>query len=311
VNQNEPLSHEAVAEGHKSGFVAVIGRPNVGKSTLMNTLLRQKIAIVTPRPQTTRIRQLGIITQPEYQVVFVDTPGMIQPRHKLDEYMMQVAVSALDDAEIVLWMVDASDDPGPGDREIARQLGTLGEKVTLILGMNKSDLLAAHDVLPRTEAYRALLPDAQWLLFSASQNAGCDELLQMIIDALPEGPRYYPPDQITDLYLRDMAAELIREQAMRQLREEIPHGVAVQVDEYKERPNGTTYIHATIFVERKNHKAIVIGAKGAQLRRLGVAARQEIEKLIEGKLFLELWVKVEPNWRSNSRSLKRLGYSHE
>jgi len=305
------VSSEMVADGHKSGFVAVVGRPNVGKSTLMNVLLNQKIAIVSPRPQTTRIRQLGIITQPEYQIIFVDTPGMMKPRHKLGEFMMDIALAALDDAEIVLWLVDASEEPGPGDQAIAQQLATLGDQVTLILGMNKVDLLAAHEVLPRTAAYRALLPEAQWILFSATRASGCDELLQMIIDALPEGPRYYPVDQITDLYVRDLAAELIREQVMNQLRDEIPHGVAVQVDEYKERPNGTVYIHATIFVERSNHKRIVIGTKGVQLRSLGVAARQEIENLIEGKVFLELWVKVEPNWRRNAKSLKRLGYSRE
>jgi GTP-binding protein Era len=309
--EESSIPSETIADGHKSGFVAVVGRPNVGKSTLMNVLLKQKVAIVSPRPQTTRTRQLGIITQPEYQIIFVDTPGMMNPRHKLDEYMMEVALAALDDAEIVLWLVDASDEPGPGDRAIAQQLATLGDQVTVILGMNKGDLLAAHEVLPRTEAYRALLPAAQWILFSATQSRGRDELLQMIIDALPEGPRYYPPDQITDLYVRDIAAELIREQVIQQLRDEIPHGVAVQVDEYKERPNGVTYIHATIYVERSNHKRIVIGAKGAQLRRLGVAARQEIENLVEGKVFLELWIKVEPNWRRNAKSLKRLGYSRE
>ncbi len=298
-------------EGHKSGFVAVVGRPNVGKSTLVNALMGQKIAIVTPRPQTTRIRQLGIVTEPHYQMVFVDTPGMMKPRHKLDEFMVETAVDSLENADVVLWLVDGSQMPGPGDKAIARQLAGLNEAVKLILGINKSDQLAPERVLPHTDAYRALVPQADWVLFSALQGNGRDELRQMLVDALPEGPRYYPTDQVTDLYVRNLVAELIREQIMLQLRDEVPYGVAVQTDEYKERPNGTTYISANIFVERDSHKRILIGAKGTQLRRLGAAARKEIEALIEGKVFLDLWVKVEAKWRRNERALKRFGYSSD
>ena len=240
-------------EGHKSGFVAVVGRPNVGKSTLINAFLEQKIAIVTPKPQTTRIRQLAIVTQPGYQIIFMDTPGMMKPRHKLDQFMMDAALSSLAEAEAVLWLVDASTLPGAGDRAIARQLAALNTAVPIIIAMNKSDLLAADRVLPHSEAYRELLPDASWLLFSALNGNGRDDLLQLIVDALPEGPRYYPADQITDLYLRDMAGELIREQIMLQLRDEIPYGTAVQVKEYKERENGILYIGATIFIEDVGH----------------------------------------------------------
>lgn len=305
----EQLTGFDVPEGHKSGVVALVGRPNVGKSTLMNAFMQQKIAIVTPRPQTTRTRQLGILTEPHFQVIFVDTPGLMQPRHKLDAFMVQTAVETLQDADVILWLVDASEEVGAGDRAIAQQLASLGTAVPIILAMNKSDLLSAAEVLPRTEAYRALLPDAQWILFSATQGNGRDELFQMIINALPEGPRYYPPEQITDLFERDIAAELIREQVMLQLRDEVPYGVAVQIEEFKERENDVTYISATIFTERESHKQIIIGAKGSQLRELGSAARKEIEELIGGKVFLELWVKVEPRWRRNEKALKRFGYS--
>jgi GTP-binding protein Era len=312
-DQNEKIGSESAeyetAEGHKSGIVAVVGRPNVGKSTLVNAFLRQKIAIVTPRPQTTRTRQLGIITAEDYQIIVADTPGMMSPRHKLDEYMMETAVEALKDADVVLWLVDASDEPGPGDQLIADQLETLADEVAIILAINKADLLAPDEVLPRTEAYRALLPDAEWLLFSATEGDGREKLLQMLVDALPLGPRLYPADQITDVYTRDIAAELIREQIMLRLRDEIPYGVAVKVDDFKERSKNLIYIHATIHVERAAHKQIVIGAKGSMLRKLGTSARKEIEALVERKVYLELWVKVEPNWRRNAKALKRLGYA--
>lgn len=298
-------------ESHKSGFVAVVGRPNVGKSTLINAFLGQKIAIVTPRPQTTRIRQLGILTEADYQMVFVDTPGIMQPRHKLDEFMVATAVDALNDADVVLWLVDGSEMPGPGDKAIAAQLAELDDNVRLVLGINKGDQLAIEQVLPHTEAYRQLAPDAPWILFSALHGNGRDELLQMLVEALPEGPRYYPADQVTDLYLRDIVAELIREQIMLQLRDEIPYGVAVQTEQYKERENNVTYIGANIFVERDSHKRIVIGAKGSQLRQIGTAARREIESFLQGKVFLDLWVKVEPKWRRNERVLKRFGYSSD
>lgn len=307
IDDFERLDHEP--EGHKSGFVAVVGRPNVGKSTLINAILGQKIAIVTPRPQTTRIRQLGILTEPDFQMVFMDTPGIMKPRHKLDEFMVETAVDALNDADVVLWLVDGSQLPGPGDKAIADQLAELDENVRLVLGINKGDLLAIEQVLPHTEAYQALVPDADWILFSALQGNGRDELLQILVKALPEGPRYYPADQVTDLYLRDIAAELIREQVMLQMRDEIPYGVAVQIEEFKERDSGVTYIGANIFIERDSHKRIIIGTKGAQLRKIGAAARQEIESFLESKVFLDLWVKVEPKWRRNERILKRFGYS--
>lgn len=309
MNENTPSTNYETAETHRSGFVAVIGRPNVGKSTLINGLLQEKINIVSPRPQTTRSRQLGILTTDDYQIVFMDTPGLMQPRHKLDEFMVETAVDSLNEADIVLWLVDGSEPVGSGDRAIAQQLNSLDPAIPIILAINKSDITPLEKVIPYTEAYRALLPQASWIFFSAQTGNGRNELRDLLVQALPQGPRYYPADQVTDSYVRDMAAEFIREQVMLQLRDEIPYGVAVQVDQFKERPNGTTYIAATIFVERDNHKRIVIGAKGSQLRQIGAAARKEIEALVGGKVFLELWVKVAPKWRRNEQALKRLGYS--
>ncbi|UCC51980.1 MAG: GTPase Era [Anaerolineaceae bacterium] len=303
------IDENEIPDGFKSGFVTLVGRPNVGKSTLMNAFLHQKIAIVTPRPQTTRTRQLGIITEPNYQMIFIDTPGIMKtPRHKLDEFMLESAVKTLSDADVVLWLVEGNQAPGPEDRAIAEKLTVL-KLTSVILGINKSDTLAPSEVLPRSEAYRSLLPNAKWILFSALRHDGLPELLQMLVDELPEGPLYYPPDQITDAYLRDIAAEMIREQIMLQLREEIPYGTAVQILEFKERTNGTTYINANIIVDRDSHKRIVIGRNGEQLRQIGAAARKEIEIMLDGKVFLELWVKVQPKWRRDEHSLRRLGYS--
>lgn len=303
------LDESDLPEGHRSGLVVVAGRPNVGKSTLMNAFLKQKLAIVSPRPQTTRTRQLGIITRPEYQMIFIDTPGLTRPRHKLDEYMVGAAEESLRDGDVILWLVDASEPPGTSDSIIAKTLQGLPEEIGIILGLNKADLVPPEKVIERTESYRALLPRAGWLLFSALNGDGLDALLQMLVASLPEGPRFYPADQTTDVFVRDIAAELIREQIFLQMRDELPYGTAVKVNEFKERENDLTYIQATIFVERENHKKIIIGVKGKQLRKIGAAARKEIEELIEGKAYLDLWVKVDPNWRRNEQALKRLGYS--
>jgi GTP-binding protein Era len=306
----DSLSDDDIPEGHKSGFIAVVGRPNVGKSTLMNALLGQKVAIVTHRPQTTRKNQLGILTRPEYQIIFVDTPGLTKPRHKLDEFMVGEADDTLHDADIVLWLVEANQAPGAGDRFIARTIRSLPDNIQIVLGINKADLLSPAEILERTDAYRAHVPDAGWILFSALHGDGLQALLEMLINALPEGPRYYPSDQTTDSYERDIAAELVREQIFLQMREEVPYGTVVVVEQFKERENGVTYIGATIFVERENHKRMLIGRKGEQLRKIGTAARREIEELIQGRVFLELWVKVAPHWRHNEQALKRFGYSH-
>jgi GTP-binding protein Era len=281
----------------------------VGKSTLLNAFLGQKIAIVTPRPQTTRVRQLGILTTGQYQIVFVDTPGLLQsPRHKLDEVMVETVREAYRDADVVLWLVDAGAAPGPDDRALGEKLHALGSETPVILGLNKNDLLSPEQVMPRIEAYRALLPEAPWLLISALEGRGQEELLAMIVSALPLGPRFYPADLVTETYVRDIAGELIREQLLLQLKEEVPYGTTVQVDEFKERDNGVTYIRATVFVERESHKAIVIGRKGSQLQQIGADARKGIENLLGSPVYLDLWVKAEPKWRQDERALERFGY---
>lgn len=300
------------ASTYKSGFVTFVGRPNVGKSTLFNAYMQQKLAIVSPRPQTTRTRMMGIITEPDYQMIFLDTPGLIKPRHKLDEYMVETAVSTLEDADVILYLVDASEPVGAGDRAIAKQLASLASHTKIILAMNKGDLLSFEDILPRTTEYRDLFPQADdWILFSATEGNGRDELLQMLIDALPLGPQYYPEEQLTDVFIRDIAGEMVREQIFLQLRDEIPYGTAVTVDEFKARDNGVTYINATIYIERDAHKRIIIGKNGRQLQQIGKAARKEIEALLDGKVFLELFVKVEPKWRRNEYKLNQLGYKRE
>lgn len=297
--------------GHRSGFAAVVGRPNVGKSTLTNTFMRQKIAAVTPRPQTTRVRQLGIITEPDYQLILVDTPGLIrEARHELDSFMLDAAADALRDADVVLWLVDANERPGENDAQTAERLAGLPAETPLLLVLNKADLAPPVDLETNSEAYGALLPRAEPRPISALTGAGVEELLQRIVSLLPEGPRYFPPEQVTDAFEREIAAELIREQLMLQLRDEVPYSTAVQVREFKERDNGTTYIAADVYVERDSQKGIVIGKGGSQLRALGEAARKEIEReLVNGKVFLELRVKVEPNWRRDERSLQSFGYS--
>ena len=311
-DQLPDLNPDATPEDHKSGFVAVIGRPNVGKSTLINALMQQKIAIVSPRPQTTRMRQLGIITEPTHQIIFVDTPGFIRdPRHRLDEYMVEVVIEALGDADAIVWMVDGSEWPTATDHAIGEKLALLPPERPVILAINKIDAIEPEHVVERGNAFHAILPDVPWLMFSAEKRAGTDELHALIVEALPLGPRYYPADQITDAYVRTISAELVREQILLQLRDEIPHAVAVLVTEFKERENGVTYIGATIYVERDTHKKIIIGKGGAQLRSIGAAARKEIETVVEGRVFLELWIKVEPKWRRNDRMLKQLGYAGE
>ncbi|MEZ4519954.1 MAG: GTPase Era [Chloroflexota bacterium] len=294
---------------HRSGFVALVGRPNVGKSTLMNALMRQRIAAVSARPQTTRTRQLGIITAPDYQIVFQDTPGIIQqPRHKLDEFMLATALETLEDADIVLWLVDLSENPGRIERDIAGKLAELPESTRVLIALNKVDLVDTADVLSQTEGYTSLLPRAEWLHLSALTNEGIDLLLQKLVDNLPEGPRYYPVEQTTDVFMRDIAAEFIRAQIMAHMEDEIPYGTAVVVREFKERPNGVTYIGADVYVERANHKSMVIGSGGSQLKQIGAAARKDLEELVGGKVYLDLWVKVEPNWRRNEHLLKQFGY---
>ncbi len=300
---------ETVPPGHRSGFVAVIGRPNVGKSTLMNQLLGHKVAIVSPRPQTTRTCIRGILTRPDAQIIFVDTPGLHKPLHKLGEVMVAAAASAIPDADVVLFVVDVSVMPTEEDQMIARMIRQRTSH-PVILVLNKMDLLPPERVKLHTEAYWALVPDhAGWMMTIATEAVNLDKLLDMVIAHLPEGPRYYPGDLITDQTEREIAAELIREQVLRFTREEVPHSVAVVVEEYKERETGGVYIAATIYVEKESQKGILIGAGGQMLRRIGTAAREEIERMVGGKVYLDLWVKVSKNWRRDLRRVRRMGYT--
>ncbi|MBN1287774.1 MAG: GTPase Era [Anaerolineae bacterium] len=302
------LDHERLPPGHRSGFVAVIGRPNVGKSTLMNAYLGEKVAIVSPKPQTTRLRQLGILTLPEAQIIFVDTPGIHDPRHKLGEFMVGVAIEALADADLILFVVDLAVPPTGEDRQIAALLERQASGVPVLLAMNKLDIVPVERLTENVAAFQELCPDADWTTFSATTGQGRDDLLQRIIGALPEGPRYYPPDQLSDMNLRDIVAEVVREKALLHLHEEVPHSVAVLVSEFKERSENLTYIEATIFVERESQKGILIGSRGSMLRSIGKDARAEIEDLLHTKVYLELWVKVLKNWRKDEDALRRLGY---
>lgn len=298
----------AVPEGHQSGFVAVIGRPNVGKSTLMNRYVGQKVAIVSSKPQTTRNRILGILTREGFQIIFVDTPGIHRPLHRLGEIMVSTATSAIPDADVVLFMVDVSVPPQEEDEMIARIL----EKQTdapVILVLNKMDLLSPEKVDPHTKAYWNLAPfHDEWMMTVATEGGNLDELLDRILAFLPEGPRYYPRDYITDQTEREIVAELIREQVLRHTYHEVPHSVAVVVEEFKEREEGVTYVAANIFVERESQKGIVIGQRGSMIRRIGSDARQAVERMVGGQVYLDLWVKVRKQWREDARELRRLGF---
>lgn len=301
-------SENTPAPAHRFGFVAVIGRPNVGKSSLLNTLLGQKIAIVSPKPQTTRRAQLGILTEADYQAVFVDTPGLHAPRTPLGRFMVDAAERALRDADAVLFIVDVSSAPGPDDVRCAEAIQSRPGGGPVILALNKSDRLKPADVLPFSDAYRALVPEARWMLVSATRGDNLGELLALIIASLPESPAMYPEDELTQTHLRELAGELVREAALRALDQEVPHGVAVVVESYDETRPDLVRISAVIYVERESHKPIVIGRGAAKLKEIGAAARREIEALLEQKVFLELTVKVRPDWRQDEREVKRFGY---
>jgi GTP-binding protein Era len=293
---------------HHSGFVAVVGRPNVGKSTMMNAYLGQKVAIVSEKPQTTRNRLLGILTSDDAQIIFVDTPGIHAPLHKLGEYMVETAVQAIPDAEVVLFMVDGSVPPTGEDALVADAVREQGGELPVVLALNKIDLLSSSES-PHAETYLAMLQPTAWLPVSATRGDNRDELLELMIAHLPPGPRYFPEDQVTDQQTRFIAAEMIREAALCRLRQEVPYALAVVVDEFKRRSEDMTYIGATIFVERDSQKGIVIGQGGRTLKDIGKIARVEIEKLVDTRVFLELWVKVWPKWRKKEDDLRRLGYA--
>lgn len=308
---------------HKSGFVAIVGKPNVGKSTLVNAYVGAKIAIVSPKPQTTRRVVHGVLTlrhaqdeaRPDAQIVFVDTPGIHDLRAQrsaplLNRVMVDAATRAINDVDVVVFLVDGSRMPNDEDKRIARLL-TERCRAPVLLAMNKMDLLKPDNVKAVTEAFWQIVEHADWMRISATRGDNTDKLLDQILSRLPDGPELYPADQVTDQNLQILAAEAIREQALLRTRQEIPHSLAVAIDEWQEPRESMTRISATIYVERESQKGIVIGAGGAMLKEIGQAARGEIQAWVGHQVYLELWVKVWERWREQESSLRELGYTPE
>ena len=286
----------------------MVGRPNVGKSTLVNAYLGQKVSIVSSKPQTTRRRVLGILTLDEAQVILVDTPGIHSPVHMLGQAMVKTAVQAIPDADVILWLVDGSRLPTPEDRQIAELITQHGKGIPLVLGLNKSDLVLSDDRPLRAQTYMGLAQAAEWMYVSATEGENRDELLRRLIAHLPLGPRYYPGDQVTDQTERAIAGELIREQVLANTRQEVPHAVEVVVDDFVPRNERLVYIRATVIVEHSSQKGILLGEGGKMIKSISQAARHEIEAMVEKQVYLELWVKVHPNWRQKQGELHYLGY---
>jgi GTP-binding protein Era len=291
---------------YRAGYVAIVGRPNVGKSTLLNALVGVKLAIVTPKPQTTRNRIVGIRTLPEGQVIFLDTPGIHEARSTLNRRMVDVARKTLGDAEVAVWVVDATAGLGRGERELGKMLGEVGHPTIIVL--NKSDALARPKLLPLMAEMSARLPGREIIPASAKTGDNVDLVLRTVIAALPEGPRIYPEDELTAEPERFLVQEMVREQLFLQMAEEIPYGTAVVVESFSEqRERGLLVVKATILVDRESHKGIVIGSGGQRLKEIGRRARLELEAFFDTKVFLELFVRVERDWAENPRRLKELG----
>lgn len=292
----------------KSGFVTLIGRPNVGKSTLMNYLIGQKIAITSNKPQTTRNRIQTVLTTDEGQIVFVDTPGIHKAKNKLGEYMVNVAEKTLNEVDVVLWLVEPTTFIGAGEQHIAKQLQRV--KTPVILVINKVDSVKREEILPAIAAYKDIYDFADIVPVSARSGDNTDELLRVIMKYLPYGPQFYDEDTVTDQPERQIVAELIREKALHSLQDEIPHGIAVAIDRMKMQ-NKVMHIDATIICERDSHKGIIIGKQGNMLKKIGSTARYEIERMLDCKVNLKLWVKVKKDWRDSEFLMKNFGYREE
>tara|TARA_E500000331_G_scaffold319467_1_gene332229 strand:+ start:415 stop:1365 length:951 start_codon:yes stop_codon:yes gene_type:complete len=311
-----PEAMESLPEGYRSGFVALIGRPNVGKSTLVNQLVGEKVAITSPVAQTTRNRLRAIVTTPEAQMVLVDTPGIHKPHHLLGERLVQSARAAIGEVDLVLLLLEGCEPPGRGDAFIVELLRQ--QDLPVLVALNKWDLVAEQQQDPAAEAYRQLLADSAWPLIrcSAISGEGCNGLVEALVGHLPLGPQLYPAEMVCDQPERVLLAELIREQVLMHTREEVPHSVAVSIDRVEEMPvangrsgrQGRTAVLATVLVERKSQKGILIGKGGSMLKTIGQGARLQMQTLIDGPVYLELFVKVVPDWRSKPARLAELGY---
>ncbi|GAA0135934.1 GTPase Era [Paenibacillus sp. YSY-4.3] len=309
VTEEEKGLDEMAKTKFKSGFVAIVGRPNVGKSTLMNHIIGQKIAIMSDKPQTTRNKIHGVYTTEEMQIVFLDTPGIHKRQSKLGDFMNTTALNTLGEVEAVMFLIDASEGFGGGDRFIIERLKDVNTPVFLV--MNKIDRIEPEQLLPLIEEYRGLYDFAEIVPISAMLGNNVTTLLEQIGKYLPEGPQYYPEDQITDHPEQFVCAELIREKILHLTREEVPHSIAVTIEDMRVEDNGVVYISAVIFVERDSQKGIIIGKQGALLKEVGKQARQDIQNLLGSKIFLELWVKVKKDWRNQERILKDLGFHRD
>ena len=295
-----------MTKSFKSGFVAIVGRPNVGKSTFMNYVLGQKIAIMSDKAQTTRNKIQGVYTKDNAQIVFLDTPGIHKPKHELGEFMVKSAYSALKEVDAVLFMVNVSEKRGPGDDFIIEKLK--GIKTPIFLVLNKIDLVTPEVLLERVESYKDALDFAGVFPISVLQGNNVNELMEALIEALPEGPQYYPADQITDHPEYFVVSELIREKILQLTQEEIPHSVAVTVDKMQKDEFDKVHVYANIIVERKSQTSIIIGKGGRLLKEIGTRARRDIQQLLGNKVYLELWVKVEKDWRKRKSNLQEYGY---
>ncbi|WP_073163114.1 GTPase Era [Desulfofundulus australicus] len=295
-------------EKFKSGFVAIIGRPNVGKSTLLNQLVGRKVAIMSDKPQTTRHKIHSIINRDDAQIIFLDTPGIHKPKHKLGEYMVEVALGTLKEVDVILFLVEPRL-PGPGDEYIINQLQEV--KTPVILVINKIDLLESKvELLPLIDVYRQKYNFAEIIPVSALKPENLERLMDLVVSYLPYGPKYYPDDMITDRPEQFIMAELIREKILHLTSQEVPHGVAVVVEEVEPRSEQLVYVRAVIYTEKESHKAILIGKGGRMLKEIGRRAREEMELLLGSKIYLDLWVKVKEDWRNQELYLKNFGYAN-
>ncbi|MFD2171090.1 GTPase Era [Tumebacillus lipolyticus] len=305
------MSNRDSKQKTRSGFVAIVGRPNVGKSTLMNYMVGQKVAITADKPQTTRNRIHGVVTHERGQIIFMDTPGIHKPKHRLGEHMVKVAVQTLREVEAVLFLVDATMQKGAGDEYIIEILKSVKD-TPIFLVINKIDLIEKEKLLKIISSYKDEFPFAEIIPISAMAGDNVERLRDLILDLLPEGPYYYPPDQVTDHPERFIVAELIREKVLRLTREEVPHSVAVEVEQMQAKEDrNMLYIHAAIYTERDSQKAIIIGKQGSVLKKVGQMARTDIERLLGSKVYLELWVKVKADWRNREHMLRNFGFTEE